>query len=136
MYQFETVQIMKPGDQLLIKEVLYTLRGINYVEGHNYHAITGNFLIDLIHQGTTNYTLSFPEKRFYFVQGMFTTKSTILTNMLVDIYSMLGEGNIQDGWFTRFFYNPGMPFIWIAPALFVLGALQSIKAKKKSVEFL
>ena len=55
-----------------------------------------------------------PENRFYPVTNNFTTEASIYTNLLGDLYSVLGEGNINSGWVLRSYYNPlvgGIPLI-------------------------
>ena len=39
-----------------------------------------------------------PENRFYPITNNFTTEASIHTNLFRDLYIVLGEGNLNDGW--------------------------------------
>ena len=67
-----------------------------------------------------------PENRFYPITNNFTTEASIHTNLLRDLYIVLGEGNINDGWVVRIYYNPLVIWIWIGALTIFLGGIVSM----------
>ena len=73
-----------------------------------------------------------PENRFYQITERFTTEASIHTNLFRDLYIVLGEGNIEDGWIIRLYYNPLVMWIWLgAFTIFLGGIISSNKIIKK-----
>ena len=69
----------------------------------------------------------FPEKRFPLSnQQLTTTKVAIHTNVLSDLYALIGTGNMQAGWYTTIMQLPFIGFIWIGFALATCGGLCSL----------
>ena len=61
-----------------------------------------------------------------------TTEASIHTNLLRDLYIVLGDGNEKDGWVVRVYYNPLVAWIWIgAFAIFVGGVVTLTNNIKK-----
>ena len=54
-----------------------------------------------------------PENRFYPITNIFTSEVSIHTNLIRDLYIVLGEGNSKDGWTVKIYYNPLVIWIWI-----------------------
>ena len=66
-----------------------------------------------------------PENRFYPITNNFTTEASIHTNLIRDLYIVLGEGNLKDGWIVRIYYNPLVIWIWIGALIIFLGGIIS-----------
>ena len=75
-----------------------------------------------------------PENRFYPVTNSFTTEVSIHTNLLGDLYMVLGEGNLNDGWIVRIYYNPLVIWIWIGALTIFLGGLISMNSNLKKLK--
>ena len=75
-----------------------------------------------------------PENRFYPVTNNFTTEASIHTNLLRDLYIVLGEGNINDGWVVRIYYNPLVVWIWIGALTIFIGGIVSMSNNLKIVK--
>ena len=75
-----------------------------------------------------------PENRFYPVANNSTTEASIHTNLLRDLYIVLGEGDINKGWVVRIYYNPLVIWIWIGAFMIFLGGLFSIKSNLKFIK--
>lgn len=134
--QLESIQIIFPGDEIKIEEHIFNFRDINYITGLNYYSIYGN--IAVINKGDY-INILFPEKRYYFIKGIYITKSVIYSNYFADIYTIIGDGNFNSGWYTKYYYRPLISFIWIGPMFFVFSALISIKkiiTKNKIIDWL
>ena len=75
-----------------------------------------------------------PENRFYPIENNFTTEASIHTNLFRDLYIVLGEGNINDGWTVRIYHNPLVIWIWIGSIVIFLGGLISMKINIKKLK--
>lgn len=134
--QLDSVQIVFPGEEINLENHIFNFRDINYITGLNYYSIYGN--IAVINKGDY-INILFPEKRYYFIKGIYITKSVIYSNYFADIYAIIGDGNFKSGWYTKYYYRPLMSFIWIGPMFFIFSALISIKkiiSKKKIINWL
>ena len=77
-----------------------------------------------------------PENRFYPVTNNFTTEASIHTNLFRDLYIVLGEGNLNDGWVVRIYYNPLVVWIWIGALTIFLGGIVSMTNDLKKIKSL
>ena len=68
-----------------------------------------------------------PENRFYPITNIFTTEASIHTNIFRDLYIVLGEGNLSDGWVVRIYHNPLVLWIWIGALAIFFGGMMSTK---------
>ena len=75
-----------------------------------------------------------PENRFYPITNNFTTEVSIHTNLLRDLYIVLGEGNLNDGWIVRIYYNPLVIWIWIGALTIFLGGIVSMNSNLKKLQ--
>lgn len=119
----DSIQIMFPGDEVILNNHIFNLRSINYIIGSNYYSLYGN--VSLINKNNI-INILFPEKRYYFIKGTYITKSIIYSNYFSDVYAIIGDGNYTNGWYTKFYYRPLISFIWIGPLFFIIGALYSL----------
>jgi cytochrome c-type biogenesis protein CcmF len=46
--------------------------------------------------------------------------------LLRDLYIVLGDGNLKDGWVVKFYYNPLVVWIWIGALVIFFGGIISI----------
>ena len=56
-----------------------------------------------------------------------TSEVSIHTNLLRDLYIVLGEGNINEGWAVRIYNNPLVIWIWIGVFIIFSGGLLALK---------
>ena len=75
-----------------------------------------------------------PENRFYPITNNFTTEASIHTNLFRDLYIVLGEGNLNDGWVVRIYYNPLVVWIWIGALTIFLGGIVSMTNDLKKIK--
>ena len=128
-WQEEKILRMKINDQASINNYIIILQKINKNKKFNYIAIKGDFLV---YDNKRNIVTKLePENRFYPVTNNSTTEASIHTNLVRDLYIVLGEGNTQDGWIVRIYYNPLVAWIWIGALVIFLGGLLSIKNNLK-----
>ncbi len=124
VWQEEKIARMKINSEIKIKKYNIVFKEINEIRGPNYVALKGNFLV--YDEKKTIITKLKPENRFYPITNNFTTEVSIHTNLLRDLYIVLGEGNINDGWVVRIYYNPLVIWIWIGALTIFLGGIVSM----------
>ena len=132
VWQEEKIIQMKVNNETNIKEYNIIFKEINEIKGPNYFALQGNFFVYDKHKNII--TKLQPENRFYPVTNNFTTEVSIHTNLLRDLYMVLGEGNLNDGWIVRIYYNPLVIWIWIGALTIFLGGLISMNSNLKKLQ--
>ena len=124
VWQEEKILRMKINDQVTINNYRIIFKQAEEVIEKNYVALRGNFHIfknkDFIAE------LS-PEQRFYPITMNSTTEASIHTNLLRDLYVVIGNGNKKEGWVIRLYHNPLVALIWLGAFLIFLGGLFSLK---------
>ena len=131
VWQEEKIARMKINNEIKIKKYNIIFKEINEIRGPNYVALKGNFLV--YDEKKTIITKLKPENRFYPITNNFTTEASIHTNLLRDLYIVLGEGNINDGWVVRIYYNPLVIWIWIGALTIFLGGIVSMTSNLKKL---
>ena len=130
IWQEEKIARMKINDETKIKKYNIIFEKINEIERSNHVALQGNFII---YDNKKNLVTKLkPENRFYLVTSNFTTEASIHTNLLRDLYIVLGEGSPNDGWVVRIYYNPLVIWIWIGSIVIFLGGIVAINSRFKS----
>jgi len=132
VWQKEKIIRMKVNDEAIIHNYNIIFKEIREVVGKNYIALQGNFWI--YNNKKSIITKLNPENRFYPVTNNSTTEASIHTNLLRDLYIVLGDGNEKDGWVVRVYYNPLVVWIWIGAFVIFLGGLFSINTNLKIVK--
>tara|TARA_Y100000590_G_scaffold136438_1_gene156174 strand:- start:10414 stop:12303 length:1890 start_codon:yes stop_codon:yes gene_type:complete len=131
VWQEEKVVNMKIKEESKINNYYIIFDDISEIIGPNYLAIKGNFVV--YNKEKKIVTKLKPEKRFYPISNSFTTEASIHSNLLRDLYMVLGDGNINDGWVVRIYYNPLVIWIWIgALTIFVGGVISATNYLKKA----
>ena len=132
IWQKEKIIRMKVNDKTEIHNYNIVFKEINKIAGPNYLALQGNFWV---YNKKKNIIAELkPENRFYPVANNSTTEASIHTNLLRDLYIVLGEGDINKGWVVRIYYNPLVIWIWIGAFMIFLGGLFSIKSNLKFIK--
>ena len=125
VWQKEKIVKMNINDETFIHDYKIVFKEVKKNIGPNYIALQGNFLIY-----TENNQLIAelkPENRFYPVAQNSTTEASIHTNIFRDLYIVLGDGDINNGWIIRIYYNPLVIWIWIGVVAIFVGGLFSLK---------
>ena len=126
VWQIEKITKMKIEDQTKIEKYTIVFEEIDEIKGANYVALQGNFLV--YDEEKNVITKLKPQNRFYPITNNFTTEASIHTNLLRDLYVVLGEGNLKDGWVVKFYYNPLVVWIWIGALVIFFGGIISINS--------
>ena len=131
IWQIEKIANMKIGNEININKYNVVFDSINEVKGPNYLALRGNFLV--YDQKKNIIATLKPENRFYPITENFTSEASIHTNLFRDLYIVLGEGSLSEGWTIRIYYNPLVVWIWIGALVIFLGGLVSINHNLKKL---
>jgi len=124
VWQIEKITKMQIKDQTKIEKYTIVFEKIDEIKGANYVALQGNFLV--YDEEKNVITKLKPQNRFYPITNNFTTEASIHTNLLRDLYIVLGDGNLKDGWVVKFYYNPLVVWIWIGALVIFFGGIISI----------
>jgi len=134
IWQEEKIIRMKIGSEIKIEKYNIVFEKINEIRGSNYVALRGNFLV---YNNEKNIVTKLkPENRFYPVKNNFTTEASIHTNLFRDLYIVLGEGNLNDGWIVRIYYNPLVIWIWIGSLVIFMGGIVSMNINLRKLKIL
>jgi len=133
-WQEEKIVKMKIGDEVKIHKYNITLREINEIKGSNFLALQANFII--FDKQKNLVTKLKPENRYYPITNSFTSEPSIHTNLKRDLYIVLGDGNINDGWIIRVYHNPLVIWIWIGALTIFFGGLISTNINLKKLKIL
>ena len=125
VWQEEKITRMKVNDEKMISNYNVVFKEINEITGPNYLAIRGSFWI--YNKNNKIITVLNPENRIYPITKNTTSEVSIHTNLLRDLYIVLGEGDNNNGWVVRIYYNPLVVWIWIGVLVIVIGGLLALK---------
>ena len=125
VWQSERIAQMNTKESIKIKNYNLSFVEINEIVGPNYIAIEALFTI---YDKNNNFVANLkPQKRYYPVTKIFTNEPSIHTNLKRDLYIVLGEGNKNDGWVIRLYYNPLVIWIWIGALIIFIAGLSALK---------
>ena len=104
----------------VVIDIKNMVQELNVYESIYKNALTGSIVIVDAQNLITKLE---PENRYYPVTNNFTTEASIHANLFRDLYIVLGEGNLNDGWTVRIYYNPLVIWIWIGALIVFIGGL-------------
>jgi len=134
VWQEEKITRMKIDEKTKIDKYTIVFNKIEEIRRSNYIALQGNFLV--FDEKRKIITKLKPENRFYPIENNFTTEASIHTNLFRDLYIVLGEGNSNDGWVVRIYYNPLVIWIWIGALVIFWGGISSININLRKLKTL
>ncbi len=118
----ERIALVHPGETVSLAGYQWTLRDLHDAPGPNYAARVATIAIS--RDGHPVVTLA-PERRAFPVQRITTTEAKISTNLVRDLYAVLGDE--RDGAAVlRLHVNPLAPWIWLGGLVMAMGGLVSL----------
>ncbi|RFD20763.1 heme lyase CcmF/NrfE family subunit [Komagataeibacter melaceti] len=111
----------------------WTLTEVHPAEGPNYTALVAT--IEVRHNGRLVTTLH-PSKRTFASQHQTTTEVAIHTNLMADIYGVLGDKHGTDAdptYVLRLHYNPLAPWMWLGGLIMAFGGALSLSDRRVRV---
>ncbi len=119
MFRVEKSVVMAPGDVVKIGAQRLQFDGVHDLKGPNYTALQGK-LTSLDH----GFVLR-PERRDYGPQQMTTTVASVNSNLLRDVYVVMGSPvpgkNGTTHYLIQVFINPLVAFLWMGGLTMVFG---------------
>ncbi len=124
----EKIVSARPGQSFELAGYKIALDAVNPVSGPDYAAIRAD--MRLIHDGREIASLH-PERRS-FANGT-SSHVAIRTNLLADVYAVIGEADANGAYVLRLYYNPLVPWIWLGAVVMSLGGLVSLSDRRHRV---
>lgn len=128
---FHFLYMIYPGDHIKF-EHMYELifRNIHMYGMDHYNIWFFDFFIKSFQKLEF---MVFPEHRYYILNGTWTMKPHVYTNLFSDLYMTLGKGDLEVGWYLKMILNPFMGILWIIPFFFIYAAYKMIYVFKKQI---
>jgi cytochrome c-type biogenesis protein CcmF len=126
----EKIVDARPGQSFDIAGYTIALDAVNEVSEPDHNATRAD--MRLLKDGRLITELH-PEKRFYPVENGTATGVAIRTNLLSDIYAVIGDADGKGGYTLRLYWNPLVPWIWLGAALMAFGGLVSLSDRRHRV---
>jgi len=120
----------KPGQSFEIAGYRVAFDGVSEVRGPDHTATRAN--MRLLRDGREVAVLH-PEKRFYQVENGSQTGVAIHTNLISDVYAVIGDPDGKGAYVLRLYYNPLVPWIWLGAAAMALGGLVSLTDRRHRI---
>ena len=123
VWQVESIQAQRPGETVQVAGYGYRLVEVRSGRGPNYQ--TSLATVEVSRDGAPVARLT-PERRWYPVERQPTTEAGIETFWHGDLYAVLGDPAGEEGWVMRYYYNPGVAWMWLGALLMGFGGLISL----------
>lgn len=124
---------VKPGAVETLAGYQWKLLGVHEAQGPNYHAMIAD--IEISRHGHV-VTVMHPSKRDFASQHQTTTEVSIRTNLLWDLYTVIGDrhGSGADATYVlRLHYNPLAPWMWLGGLIMAIGGALSLSDRRLRV---
>ncbi|MGH7094232.1 MAG: cytochrome c-type biogenesis CcmF C-terminal domain-containing protein, partial [Stellaceae bacterium] len=115
------------GDSFHLAGYTLVLDKVRDVRGPDFTAMQAD--IRLLRDGTLIREMH-PEKRFYRVEDGTATGVAIRTNLLADVYVVIGDTDGKGGYTLRLYYNTLVPLIWLGALGMAFGGLVSLTDRR------
>lgn len=128
----EIVQVLKVGESFPLDNKTIQLKSVTITEGPNYKAQRA--ALEIMQEGKKVRTL-YPEKRFYWTQGVIHGETAIYSSLVSHVYAVLGDQYEGERWSIRIYEKPLINFLWFGIVLMILGGgIAGIRSQKKRNE--
>jgi len=129
-WQAEGIELMKPGDSVVVAGDTWHFDGLDPAEGSNWDGVRASFTIS---RDGKPFAVLHPQRQNFPLQQMTVAKVAIHTNGLADWYLVLGDGQANGGWIVRIYHNPLVPWVWFGAIIMALGGLVSLSDRRLRV---
>jgi cytochrome c-type biogenesis protein CcmF len=126
----EKIENVKPGGRVDLAGYTIALDAVSDAKGPDYTATRAD--IRLL-KGDVLLTEMHPEKRFFPLENGNQTDVAIRTNLIADVYAVVGDADGKGGYTLRLYYNPLVPLIWLGAAAMAFGGLVSLSDRRHRV---
>ena len=123
-WQTEYLQVMRPGETATVAGYQFNFIGVEEnLKGPNYVSTRGTFIAS--RDGHFISKLE-PERRMFTNPPQPLSTVAIHTNLVSDLYVVLGEPNGDGGYIVHIYHNPLIPWLFFGALLMVFGGLVSL----------
>ena len=129
-WQQEGIQVMKPGDSIVVAGDTWHFDRTSPVEGSNWAGMQAQFTVSRDGQA---FTILHPSRRTYPLQQMTLAKVAIHTNGLANWYVVVGDPQDGGGWIVRIYWHPLAPWIWFGVLIMAAGGAVSLSDRRLRV---
>jgi cytochrome c-type biogenesis protein CcmF len=129
-WSVEAIENVRPGQSVALAGYRVALDGVSTVDGPDYVATRADLRLL---EGDRVIAEMHPEKRFFPLEKGSQTDVAIRTNLLADVYAVIGDPDGEGGYTLRLYYNPLVPWIWLGAAVMALGGLVSLSDRRHRV---
>ncbi len=129
-WQSETIEVVKPGESVMIGKYEATFEGLTPARGSNFREDVAQFTV---RRGGVVVAELKPTKRFYPARQMPTTEADIKTFGLDQLYLSLGDVQDGGGITVRAYDKPLVTLIWLGSLIMVFGGLVSLSDRRLRV---
>jgi cytochrome c-type biogenesis protein CcmF len=126
----EKIVGVKPPGSVELAGYTVALDAVTDAKGPDYTATRAD--IRLL-KGDQLVTEMHPEKRFFPRENGNQTDVSIRTNLLADVYVVVGDPDGKGGYTLRLYWNPLVPWIWLGAGLMAFGGLVSLSDRRHRV---
>jgi cytochrome c-type biogenesis protein CcmF len=127
----ERLVAMAPGDVTSMAGYEWRLDGVRDVTGPNFTARRAT--ISVMRNGEVLHVME-PSRRWFPTGRQHTTEVAIRTNLLYDLYAVIGEEEAATGKAViRIHYNLLAPWLWLGAAFMALGGALSLADRRVRV---
>ncbi|WP_299351267.1 heme lyase CcmF/NrfE family subunit [uncultured Shimia sp.] len=130
LWKVEEIQVTQIGTPVSVGAYEFTLTGVESAKGPNYQSSLATVTVT---RGGDFVTNLHPERRWYPVEKKPTTEAGIVTVWHGDYYAVLGDPAAAGGFVTRYYYNPGVPWMWLGAVIMTLAGLISLADRRLRV---
>lgn len=124
----ERMVALAPGESTTLAGYEWRLDGVRDVEGPNWTARRAT--ISLLKDGAVVHVME-PSRRWFPIARQNTTEVAIRTNLIADLYAVIGEEEAGTGKAViRLHYNLLAPWIWLGAAIMALGGGLSLADRR------
>jgi cytochrome c-type biogenesis protein CcmF len=130
VWRVEAIQLERPGEPVEVGPFEFSLLDVAQAQGPNYQTSVATVRVT---RGGELVTILFPERRWYPVEQQPTTEAGIQTRWHGDLYAVLGDPNGTGAFVTRYYYNPGVPWMWLGAVMIAAAGLISLTDRRLRV---
>ena len=130
-WQTEYLQVMHPGDSAAVAGYDLKFIGVeDNVKGPNYLAARASFIVTKNGRYITELQ---PERRIFTNPPQPLSTVAIHTNLISDLYVVLGDPAENGGFVIRILHNPLVPLLFFGAVLMVLGGMVSLTDRRHRI---